>query len=75
MDTVTLTFGTEDDDRLQEVKTHYDDYYGLEIDQTSALKYGEYLNSKGKTESVLISIRQDTKVISKKDGTEYVVKN
>ena len=42
------------------VKTHWPNYNGVEIDQIHKLYYGDYLNSEGEIDNVLMKVRQST---------------
>ena len=59
--TVNLTFDWENNEgRLAYVKSHWPNYNGVEIDQIHKLYYGDYLNSEGKIDNVLMKVRQST---------------
>lgn len=61
MDTVNLTYDWDNNDgRLAFVKTHWPNYNGVEVNQIHKLYYGDYLNSHGDIESVLLKVRQAT---------------
>ena len=64
LDTVYLTYDWETEGenqgRLAFVKTFWPYYNGLEVHQMHKLFYGDYLNSQGETESVLLKVRQST---------------
>ena len=63
LDTVYLTYDWENNDgRLAFVKTHWPYYNGVEVNQLHKLYYGDYLNSAGETESVLLKVRQSTDI-------------
>lgn len=63
LDTVYLTYDWENNDgRLAFVKTHWPYYNGAEVNQLHRLYYGDYLNSAGETESVLLKVRQSTDI-------------
>lgn len=67
LDTVELTYFWDTDDeeqrgRLVYVKTHWPYYNGVEVKQLHRLYYGDYVNSKGETESVLMKVRQSTDI-------------
>lgn len=61
LDTVELTYDWKmNEGRLGFVKTHWPNFDEIEVTQIHKLIYGDYLNSEGKTESVLHQIRQAT---------------
>ena len=61
LDTVNLTFDwLNNEGRLAFVKTHWPNYNGVEIDQIHKLYYGDYLNSEGEIDNVLMKVRQST---------------
>ena len=61
LDVVNLTYDwISNDGRLAYVKTHWPNYNGVEINQIHKLYYGDYLNSKGEIDNVLMKIRQST---------------
>ena len=63
LNTINLTYDFENNDgRLAFVKNHWDNYNGVEINQTHNLYYGDYLNSLGETENVLQKVQQTTEV-------------
>lgn len=66
MDTVNLTYDfANNEGRLAFVKTDWPDYNGASISQIHKLYYGDYLNSAGETESVLLKVRQSTDIEKK----------
>ena len=61
LDTVELTYDWKmNEGRLGFVQTHWPNFDDIEVTQLHKLIYGDYLNSEGKTESVLHQIRQAT---------------
>ena len=61
LDTVNLTYDWDTNNgRLAFVKTNYPDYHGVEVNQIHKLYYGDYLNSRGEIDNVLLKIRQST---------------
>lgn len=61
LDTVYLTYDwLNNDGRLAYVKTNWPNYNGVEVNQIHKLYYGDYLNSEGEIENVLMKIRQST---------------
>lgn len=64
LDTVHLTFDWENDEgRLHYVKTIWPSYQSVgEVTQLHKLEYGDYLNSDDELDSVLLKVRQITKV-------------
>lgn len=63
LDTVYLTYDwVNNDGRLAFIKTHWPNYYGVEINQIHKLYYGDYLNSKNEIENLLMKIRQSTDI-------------
>ena len=65
LSTTYLTFDKENDNRLSFIKTDYPNYEGFHISQLNKLNYGDYLNSKGETETVVTTVNQQTEVIEK----------
>lgn len=47
------------------VKTDWANYGGFHVAQLHKLNYGNYLNSKGQTDNVVVSVEQRTEAIEK----------
>lgn len=64
LDTVYLTFDWENDQgRLHYIRTEWPNYKSVgEVTQLHKLEYGDYLTSYGEIESVLVKVRQITKI-------------
>lgn len=61
LNTVKLTYDWENNDgRLGFVHTNYPNYNGVEVNQIHKLEYGDYLNSDGEHDNVLLRVRQST---------------
>ena len=60
LDTVSLVYNPENDNKLAFVKTVYPDYNGLEMSQIIKLGYEDYLNSKGEINNVVTTVEQRT---------------
>jgi hypothetical protein len=71
-DTVYLTYNPANENRLAFVKTDWANYHGFEINQINKLNYGDYLNSQGQTDNVVVSVEQRTEV-GKKHLAQAVV--
>lgn len=68
LDSVALTYDWEGNDgRLAFVKIHWPYYNGVEVNQMYKLYYGDYENSEGEVNNVLLKIQQSTDV-----GTEIL---
>ena len=65
MDTVSLIYNPENDNRLAFTKTVYPDYNGTEVSQIIKLGYEDYLNSKNEIDNVVTTVEQRTYVTSK----------
>ena len=75
LDTVNLTYGQvngEEELRLTEVNTKYDNYKGLNINQKNELYYGDYFNSEEETLTVLLKIKQTTDTKAVLDNMEVI---
>ena len=66
LDTVSLYYNPDNDDRLAYTKTVYPDYEGAEISQIIKLIYEDYVDSKDKINNVVSSVEQRTYVKNKK---------
>ncbi len=63
LDTVYLTFDWSDQGRLHYIRTEWENYRSVgAVSQLHKLYYGDYYTSYGETESVLMKVRQITKV-------------
>ena len=66
LDTVELTYDwtaeidSDDYGHLVYVRTYWPYYNGLEVKQMHKLYYGDYIDSNGETQRVLLKIRQTT---------------
>ena len=68
LDTVTLTYNPENDNRLAFAKTVYPDYNGAEVSQIIKLGYEDYLNSENEIDNVVTTVEQRTYVNNKNLG-------
>ncbi len=58
-----MTYNFDDEDRrLGYVKTHWDNYNGVEVNQMHKLFYGDYLTSDNDTTTVLKKVQQTTDI-------------
>ena len=66
LSTTHLTYDFEDDGRLHYVFEDYPNYRDIgAVEQYYKLYYGDYYNSEGQTESVLLKVRQVTNLTRK----------
>ena len=65
LDTVSLIYNPDNDNRLAFAKTVYPDYGGAEVSQIIKLGYEDYLNSKNNIDNVVVTVEQRTYVKKK----------
>lgn len=65
LDTVSLYYNPDNDNRLAFAKTVYPDYNGVEVSQIIKLGYEDYLNSKNEIDNVVVTVEQRTFVKKK----------
>ena len=65
LNTTKLTYNEENENRLAYVTTDYPNYNGFHISQINKLNYGDYLNSDGEIDNVVLSVEQRTDVLEK----------
>ena len=65
LDTVTLIYNPENENRLAFAKTVYPDYKGAEVSQIIKLGYEDYLNSKDEIDNVVVTVEQRTYIKKK----------
>ena len=65
LDTVSLIYNPDNDNRLAFAKTVYPDYDGAEVSQIIKLGYEDYLNSKNNIDNVVVTVEQRTYIKKK----------